>query len=1484
MASFALSNSITLIFMYNKLKALILLALTIHCAPLLAQNLPGDSVSFGPMFSVVYHDSVRVWVLTKNNTGSGNTFTLEVRQGTTGAPMTGIIHDSDTRLGYFLRSYTYGGLVAGQTYNATIKRNGTTVIRSTSIKNTQAQLTDFEFLAGGCGRIMDTTRCVDKYEGMSHINGTPNIYKQMAGEGSDLMVWLGDAVYLFGIEHSGGTCPGMVNDWDNRDALFSRYYFNRQFHDTLLRAMPQLAITDNHDVGGNEFNKTMATLNLSKQNFMNWWQNPEYKSNPQGQGLYSSYKYKDVEFFLLDNRSYRESTTRHLGPDQMVWLRQALLSSTATFKVLISGTPSFDKRGGGRNFSITAECDTIVKFIKANNIDGVLCYSADIHAQEFYGRYNDHTYPFFDVLSGNLASDIGSGNTSITPDNDDIFNAVIQTYTRTNVYGALGNRRYKVEYMSPNGVRYYGAIIHEDMLKSIDDSTKKLALSFTNSLYDSSKYHRTLQPANITYTTGRNGQAATAIAFGATSSVTIPHSAELDMHDRTFSIPYWIKPAQLPATGYAAIFSNSTGNNGYTIGVDAAGHSLFINHATNQTYTTAVRMRVNDWAHVTWKYDNIKLQLSFYWNGRMLQRWSGVASSDSSAGDLYLGNNYANNHFVGALDAFTIYGKLISDKKIQALSDYTPTRGSAIALSGGQNMYLPSAQVNSIFSGAFTTEFWARFTGNVAGPIVSTHGRINNQTTGWDIEFSNSKPNVVFGNNSTTGWLKIVEAGYPWQLGEWNHMAVTAVPNDSLYLYVNGNKVGSVKYTTYYANTFGFGLAKSSQYNSTAPVEMDEFRIWNAAQSADSIRKRMHYKMTGTEPNLSFYYDFNAHTDTTIISKGSNNTELLLSGATLIPSTAPNTIIAPAYRSVVTGSWTIRKNANTGLNLKDTIIDFTANFIAGKNPDTTIAPVAVGSNIHYLKGGWQLNALNIPVGTLSLNLSQSLPRYDSIVRIASEYYLLKEDTGNALIPTATGYYDGQSLHFMNAILDTGIYHIGWKADTGAALFNRGNALSVLGNHAMGIPAAGADAALSGPFTIEFWGRLMAVPNKADNNSILSNNGRVGGNSRGISIEFPRNSTLPHITTGTNGSGWNSLYAAKAWELGEWNHVAVTFNPNDSIRLYMNGALVGANAVGSFYSGASNLAMGSSFIYSSEVVGMMDELRIWKRVKSTQEINNGMHLSINNLTDTSLAYNYTFNEAGTSYIHNAVRTADSIALVNAKIVPATSPVASIDLPQQYHVTGSWSIRDSANNGLSVLVAIPDYETNLIMGKDSLTGSSNSPTVQNLANLRTLWQLDPLKISNSAFTFDGPTVLGSNWTAIRNIAIEYYLLKQDAMNQLVVQAVGNESNNKISFSTASLSAGKYTLGWKSQTTGMVETEKNVIQFFPNPTQNNVTINGLNTEDVTAVYVHDINGQRVQVTTQTTGKAIRMDVSRLSAGTYVVVVVKKDGTKSALKLMKL
>ncbi len=1463
-------------------KLILILLLFYFYSPLFAQTLPGDSLVFGPMLSPVYHDSIRVWVMTKASSGSGNLYTLEVIPEHGGNPLSSVEYHSDNRSGYHLRSYLYTDLSPGQSYEVIMKKNGAIITeRSTHFTNDIEDITDFEFLAGGCGRIFDMSRCIDQQESLTHINGTPEIYNHMATEGSDLMVWLGDAVYLLGLQHANGQCPGSIDDWATKDACFDRYYFYRTFHDSLCRAMPQLAITDNHDTGPNEFNKNMPTLPMTKELFMEWWPNPQYKTNTQGQGLYSSYVYKDVEFFLLDNRSYRESTVKHLGAEQLAWLKQALLNSTATFKVLVSGTAAFDKRGGGRNFSITTECDEVIQWIKSNNINGVLCYSADVHLQEFYGRYNDHTYPFFDIISGNLASDIGAGNTSITPDNDQIFFGVIQTYTRTNVYGEPGNRRFKIDYLSPEGVVYYGTIIHEDMLKSKDEETNKLSLSFSNTLKDSSDYNRLLIGDNILFESDRKNNTTSALHLN-NSEIHIPYSSEIDLQDRTFSITYWIKPIAFPVQDYTAVFSNGKTNKGFTIGIDKTGSPLLIDHANNKKYTAFFKLKKEEWTHITWKYDNVKLQLMLYSNGQLVQKWSKVNSFQSSDAELILGNNFENKPFNGSLDEFNLYGKLISDALLIQLSEYTSHRGSALSLNGAQNTVIPSTELNGVFGNSFTLEFWARLTANpsTGDKLLACNGRVNNLTTGFALEFAASKKlNLVFGNNGS-GWTSISETGNPWQVAEWNHVAITATKNDSLYLYINGIKTGSVKFTNYVANTFGLAFGNSTVYGGSLQAEIDEFRIWNASQVKDSIIKRMHYELDGNENNLAYYYDFNTENLHTVSSKGISSYAIALVNATLGISSAPVANISAPYRAATKGNWSIRKESSGGLRLHDPIAAFQSNVVIGNNPDTTTSTITSGSNIYYVKGGWQLDALNFPLGTLQLNLIQFLPKYDSISKVASEFYLFKETTETDLQLVNTGYFDGKSLRFMDTYLDAGIYHIGWKADVNAQLFNRKGALSLQGNHVAHIPYHQANAVLANKFTIEFWSRLMQDPNT--NASLISNHGRVNGNSTGLSLEFPDDHSL-NAVFGTNGSGWNAINTKKSFQLGEWNHIALTASPGEWIKLYLNGEAVDSNAYAGFVSNQINFSFGSSINYNNECIAMLDEFRIWNKEKTKKEIQADMYLS-KSAVNPSLIYNYTFNHEDEGYLINSGSIEQQVNLTNASLIPSTAPIGELSITQQNHITGSWSVQDTSNAGLSILVSIPDYETNLVIGKNAQTGSFTSDLTGNRETLNTLWQIDPLKLAEGTFVFEGTILLGEQWDDIKNTAIEFYLMKMDENSELKVEAIGEKEEDEIVFHAIHLDYGTYTLGWKNNVTGLIDQESNMLHFYPNPSNDYLVLEGWN-EKTTQLAIHDMTGLLIPADyNQYSESQIRVDTSQLAPGMYVIILSEKTTQeKKAVRFIK-
>jgi alkaline phosphatase D len=159
--------------------------------------------------------------------------------------------------------------------------------------------------------------------------------------------------------------------------------------------------------------------------------------------LYRSFGYgPSLEVFRIDMRSYRgpntdgretvlDATSRILGAAQVRWLKQALLASEATWKVIASDMPlglivweDFRARQGaeavaqgdaspplGRELEIA----NLLRFIRDSDIQNVVWLTADVHytAAHFYdpsqARFQEFA-PFWEFVSGPLnAGTFGPG-------------------------------------------------------------------------------------------------------------------------------------------------------------------------------------------------------------------------------------------------------------------------------------------------------------------------------------------------------------------------------------------------------------------------------------------------------------------------------------------------------------------------------------------------------------------------------------------------------------------------------------------------------------------------------------------------------------------------------------------------------------------------------------------------------------------------------------------------------------------------------------------------------------------------------------------------------------------------------------------------------------------------------------------------------------------------------------------------------------------
>lgn len=230
------------------------------------------------------------------------------------------------------------------------------------------------------------------------------MWDTIAGHSPHAFLILGDNVYIDLPEQ-----PGPFHDYTYYQRQ-SRPEFRR-----LVSATPVYAIWDDHDAAVDDiwlgpyvdrpaWKRPMVDL------FRHNWNNPSYGSESHP-GVWFGFSLGDVDFFLLDGRTYRtnpfDDGPTMLGPEQKAWLLESLGSSEAAFKVIASPVAWADgaKPGSRDTWSgFAEEREEIFRFIEENDVTGVVLLSSDRHRSEAWAIERDSGYAFHDLLSGQLTN------------------------------------------------------------------------------------------------------------------------------------------------------------------------------------------------------------------------------------------------------------------------------------------------------------------------------------------------------------------------------------------------------------------------------------------------------------------------------------------------------------------------------------------------------------------------------------------------------------------------------------------------------------------------------------------------------------------------------------------------------------------------------------------------------------------------------------------------------------------------------------------------------------------------------------------------------------------------------------------------------------------------------------------------------------------------------------------------------------------------
>jgi len=246
----------------------------------------------------------------------------------------------------------------------------------------------------------------------------------------DFFIGLGDMIYADGVCESTGRygneqVPGNFDQAANMQDYWAHWKYNRgdNAYRKLLAHTPYYAIWDDHEVV-NDFgplHDTRSTapytegvhlMPLGLKAFMNY--NPIVYTAETPKRLYRNIRWgQHLEVFILDTRQYRDANLAPdskvhpktmLGREQLVWLKEKLAASDATWKLIVSsvpvsiptGFPAENGRDGWANFDqdtgFENELTDILRTLQVRGNKNIMFITTDVHFSEAF-RYT----PFVDA-------------------------------------------------------------------------------------------------------------------------------------------------------------------------------------------------------------------------------------------------------------------------------------------------------------------------------------------------------------------------------------------------------------------------------------------------------------------------------------------------------------------------------------------------------------------------------------------------------------------------------------------------------------------------------------------------------------------------------------------------------------------------------------------------------------------------------------------------------------------------------------------------------------------------------------------------------------------------------------------------------------------------------------------------------------------------------------------------------------------------------
>ncbi|HEY0679157.1 MAG TPA: alkaline phosphatase D family protein [Chitinophagaceae bacterium] len=433
----------------------------------------------GPMLGAVELRTAKVWCEVSPETDK---VSISFRKGGSKDPARTMIYRGKLGEAFNPITFELGGLDFNTTYTYEIEARSqhqlykkTGQFTTTDLWQYRKNFPDFTFIAGSCSYFNEPkfdrqfAEIINPKTPAKPYGGDSSIFETMAKEKAAFMLWLGDNWYYRDVDY--GSAWGLSYR-ASRDR-------SMPVLQNLLKAMPHYAIWDDHDYGPNNADRSYVLKEHAREIFKNYWPNHGYGQN--GQGIFTKFSYSDVDFILLDDRWFRSNDylsanvdgkpnteKRMFGELQMTWLKNALKSSLATFKIVVTGSQVLNAAStDDRVQNYPVEFNELMEFLSRERINGVVFMTGDRHHSEVIKYERTGAYTLYDITSSPLTSGIGRPREQEASNPARIAGTLIeaQNYSRISVTGAPRERVLKVEFLGLKGEKLGEWSIRSDQLR-----------------------------------------------------------------------------------------------------------------------------------------------------------------------------------------------------------------------------------------------------------------------------------------------------------------------------------------------------------------------------------------------------------------------------------------------------------------------------------------------------------------------------------------------------------------------------------------------------------------------------------------------------------------------------------------------------------------------------------------------------------------------------------------------------------------------------------------------------------------------------------------------------------------------------------------------------------------------------------------------------------------------------------------------------------